>query len=71
MISDDLAHFESRIHVDVWKRSTERLDGEHITDDALQERHAISPTLDRTHSSPGLPGHNRTAEKEKKDRQPL
>lgn len=43
MDADDLTHFEIRIHVYVRERSTERLDGEHITDDALQEKGTQSP----------------------------
>ena len=38
MDADNLTHLEIRIHVNVWERSTERLDGKHITDDALQEK---------------------------------
>ena len=38
MDADDSTHLEIRIHVYVWERSTERLDGEHITDDALEEK---------------------------------
>ena len=34
---DGATHLETRVHVYVWKRGTKRLNGEHITDDALRK----------------------------------